>query len=570
MLIHFKSVRFKNFLATGSQFTEITLDSHQSTLVLGTNGTGKSTMIDAICFCLFNETFRNITKPLIVNTINKKDCVVELEFKIGSKEYLVRRGIKPNLFEIWVDGAMVNQDASRDYQAYLEEHVLKMNFKTFTRIIVLGAADYVPFMKLTTGARREVTETILDVNVFSWMNAGLSQKLREVKASIKTMDGDIDVARTKIGLIQKYIKTLETDNDKRIENLRIQVATAETEITDLINTKKEQEVKIQVLERGTLDYQNLLDAHKNLAQEQSVLNAEVAGISKQISLFEEHAECPTCTQSITDLFRDNKLSTLQQELEQRQTRLGVIRDDLRWLSNRLMEINTAKAEIAEFKNQIGALNTKINFTQQTITKLNAEIDKPMSGNVDEEKAKLRELAKDALELTKRRDSLIDTKFYYDICATLLKDGGIKANIIRETLPVLNKLINQYLVALDFPIHFELDENFNETIKSRHRDSFKYESFSEGQKQRIDLAIMLAWRSIARMRANASSNLLICDEILDSSSDAQGNQCLLAIFKEMTDSNIFVISHSPERYQDHFESAINFKMTLQGYSVMERT
>jgi len=484
-MIHFKKVRWRNFLSTGNAFTEIQLDVRPTTLIVGENGSGKSTLLDAICFALFSKPYRNINKPQLVNTINGKNCVVEIEFFIGSKNYKIIRGIKPAIFEIWVDNVLLNQDAaSRDYQKYLEENILKLNYKSFTQIVILGSASFTPFMQLPAAARREVIEDILDIKIFTSMNLVLKDKMSELKTKMTEVENKIALAKNKAEIQQDYIKTLEEDRDARIADIENKIQEATHEIhhkRDLLSIE-EQKINLQARLQ------------------------EIADINKEIGKLTE-------------------------------------------------EINQTKSEMASTERFIQRLELEKADVSQKV------------GNIEVEKAKLKDLAKDTLGVVKERSELNELGDYYDIAGILLKDSGIKTKIIRQYLPAINKLVNKFLTSMDFFVQFTLDEKFDEVIKSRYRDDFSYESFSEGEKQRIDLALLFTWRTIAKLKNSASTNLLILDEVFDSSLDNSATDYVMTLLNTLGDgTNVWVISHKGDQLFDKFAHVVKFTKR-QNFSVI---
>lgn len=572
MNIKFEVVRWKNLLSTGSQFTEVQLDRSITTLIVGENGQGKSTILDAMCLALFNKPFRNINKPQLVNSINKKDCVVEIEFSIGEKKYKVVRGIKPNKFEIYLNDELVNQDPNaRDYQAYLEDHVLKRNFKSFTQIDILGSAGFTPFMQLPASHRREVVENLLDINIFSLMNTTLKERYTELKDNIKTVEGEISIAKTKVDLQQKYIKTLEVDNLKKIEETNELIDSTKHEIIGLDEEFEKHSADKQELESTISDDEQTRTKNSELRSSIKQEERNIAHISKQIEFYEHNENCPTCSQNLDVNHKQDSINKLKADLALSQKFLNDFSVELTETENRIKYNDSIKKQSKDIAFEMSSINSRKTAAESYIKKLEKELStSSVNGNITDEKMKLKELAKGALSITQRRTELNEQKYYYDICATLLKDGGIKTKVIKQYLPVINKLVNKYLAALDFFVSFELDENFDETIKSRHRDDFSYASFSEGEKSKIDLSIMFAWRTIAKMKNSASSNLLIMDEVFDGHLDAVSTDNLMTILSTLgKDTNIFVISHNGETLFDKFRSIIKFKKNMQGYSVIDK-
>lgn len=560
-MIVFEKVRYKNILSTGNQFTEILLNRSPTTLIIGENGSGKSTILDALCFVLFGKPFRNINKPQLLNTINNKQAVVEIEFSIGKKEYKIVRGIKPNLFEIYLNGELLNQDAaSKDYQKYLEEQVLKLNYKSFTQIVILGSASFTPFMQLSTNARREIIEDLLDITVFSVMNDVLKDKISDIKLKISDLETKSIIAKNKVEVQQEYITKLEADKQKVVVQLKKEVSNVE--------------IKIHLISNEINLFSNIIDSRLKLIDDVDTNNVKrqklVTAVSKlndrikkakdEIEFYENNDSCPTCNQDISDTLKTAQIEKQTGKIDEVERAVEQARDQITIIQERIETIAAIQTEISEIQNNITDLNNEVKVNNKLITKLNLEIDAASNNDVDidNEKAKLKNIAKEVITLSEDKSLLNDEKYYLDVASILLKDTGIKTKIIKQYLPVMNKIINKYLQSMDFFVSFELDESFSEKIKSRHRDEFSYASFSEGEKQRIDLALMLAWRTIARMKNSTNTNLLILDEVFDSSLDASGADLLYLILDTLdANTNVFVISHRDSMF-DKFRSVIRFE------------
>ena len=565
-MIIFKKVRWKNFLSTGNNFTEIQLDRSSTTLIIGENGAGKSTVLDALCFGLFNKPFRNISKKQLVNSVNNGASVVEVEFSIGTKEVKVVRGIKPNIFEVWVNGNMINQDANaRDYQKHLEQQIMGLNYRSFTQVVILGSSTFVPFMQLPTKARREVVEDILDIKIFSLMNFLLKNKTKELNEETRDVEYNFDLTREKINLQEKFI-------DQVVNNKSEIIAENHQKISDnnfTIGTRKEDIVGLEQ-DKTKLSYD---------AQEQARLEEKITKLSKteaalqnrkdnhdrQIKFFKDNDECPTCEQSITDTTKQTQITT-------RTEKVGEITNGIRQLEelentekSKLNVIITNLESIRKHDVEIAKLRATITEMEKFNSKLAKDIETYESGSIsDEDKEKLAKL-KGQLELIEQqRSKLTEDKFYVDVAKNLLQDSGIKTKIIKQYLPIMNKLVNTYLSSMDFFVNFNIDENFNETIKSRFRDEFSYASFSEGEKMRIDLALLFTWRAIAKMKNSTNTNLLILDEIFDSSLDGTGTDDFLKILNTFHDQNVFVISHKQDMLFDKFRSIVKFEK-VQNFS-----
>ena len=569
-MINFKTVQWKNFLSTGNTFTHIQLDSRPTTLIVGENGSGKSTFLDAVCFGLFGKPYRNINKPQLVNSINDKNCIVEIEFAIGSKNYKIIRGIKPALFEIWVNGDLLNQDAaSRDYQKYLEESILKLNFKSFTQIVILGAASFTPFMQLPAAARREVIEDILDIKIFTSMNQVLREKVTDLKQKLSDVETKITIARSKAEMQQEYIKTLQEDREKRILDLDTQIGEASNE-----NTKRKASLVLQYDGRASLvesisDLSLVTENMEQIVRRISEFESTAAKIEKEISFYHNNDTCPKCKQGIEHDFKQSTINEHDQELQKISTTVSEIRGEEHILRTRFADINSVLRNVEHITQQISQLETSIQSEQRYTQRLELEkhdISQKV-GNIDAEKMKLKDLAKDALAVVQERGELHELNDYYDIASVLLKDTGIKTRIIKQYLPVINKLVNKFLTAMDFFVQFTLDEKFDESIKSRYRDDFSYESFSEGEKQRIDLALLFTWRTIAKLKNSASTNLLILDEIFDSSLDTSATEYVMTLLNTLGDgTNVWVISHKVDQLFDRFNHVMKFTKR-QNFSVI---
>lgn len=570
-MIIFRTVRWKNLLATGSQFTEVQLNRSPSTLITGENGAGKSTFLEALCVGLFGKPFRNINKPQLVNSINKKDCVIEIEFDIGDKEYKVVRGIKPNIFEIYLNGELLNQDAAaRDYQLYLEDHVLKLNYKSFTQIVILGSASFVPFMQLPPAHRREIIEDLLDINIFSLMNSNLKERLSEIKDQAKNIQSDLSIIKNKVEVQDRYVKTLEADNQSKLDEINKNLDESQEEIKKIQTAAEEIQLQKSQLEATISDKDDISEKNRTASQNKRSFVSKINDIKEQLEFYEKHDNCPSCKQELDTSHKEKHLQEFNTKIEELNKQVLLLTEDIEVTSKRLTAISTVESQIAKLNNDISEHKGRHVGLKQYVAKLQKELESSKSNvNITDEKMKLKDLAKDALAISKRQSEINEDKYYHDICATLLKDGGIKTRIIKQFLPVINKLINKYLAELDLFISFELDESFEETIKSRYRDDFSYASFSEGEKMRIDLAILFTWRNIARLKNSANTNLLICDETLDGSLDSTSTESLMKIFGSLESGvNLFVITHSPDNYSDKFRSSICFEK-VNNYSVIKK-
>jgi DNA repair exonuclease SbcCD ATPase subunit len=557
-MIIFKNLRWKNFLSTGNAWTEIKFDHSPSTLILGENGSGKSTMLDALTFALFNKPFRSVSKPQLINSINKKKLLVEIEFSIGSKNYLIRRGEIPKIFDIEINGDQLDKNANiRDFQKYLEESILKLNYKSFTQIVMLGSASFTPFMQLHLGARREIIEDILDISIFSSMNDVLKTKLADLENKKRIVEGDLTVAKQKATIQEQYIKTLEDDKSSKVK------AIVET-IKETDNAIKTAQDEVRQTTEAKQAIGTVSEKKRQLEGYRTKFEGQISSHRKQIEFFDSNEECPTCQQGIehehkeTITTRDkSKISALDSAL----TELNIKYDEVEVLVAKVSELDS---KIMEYNNEI--------ITQQRIQqRLQLELNDTETkvGNITDERKKLKTLAKEAVTKTVNRTELSETGQYYSVAQSMLKDTGIKTKIIKAYLPIINKLVNKYLAAMDFFVQFDLDGTFKETIKSRHRDKFSYASFSEGEKQRIDLALVFTWRTIAKMKNSASTNILLLDEVFDSSLDNNGTDYVMQLLNTIgDDTNVFVISHKGDQLFDKFRSVIRFEKR-QNYSVISK-
>lgn len=558
--IIFKCVRWKNFLSTGDQFTEIQLDKNDSTLIIGQNGAGKSTLLDALSFGLFGKPYRNILKPQLVNSINNKNCVVEVEFSVGSAEFKIVRGIKPNTFEIYQNGNLINQEAnSRDYQAFLEQNVLKLNHKSFHQVVVIGSASFTPFMQLPAGQRRTIIEELLDIQVFSRMNQILKENIARTKEQIADVANQLELVTEKVRLQNKYISDVESLAKDQIRDKQVAITNNQNAIRDLQTSNAELSKKLELLVQRQKDLKIVGSKKQKLAGFGVKFESTLKTLQDNRAFFVESTSCPTCSQEITPETRqehvhrcDSKIGEINQGVEKLKQELDTI----------LAQENTLLEEIEKFQEaqmDIVANNASITALQNAINKLEEEILKieGTDGDVGAALADLKALQIEKENLAELKLTYIDQQNYNMIANEMLKDTGIKTKIVKQYLPIINKLVNQYLQILDFFVLFNLDESFNETIKSRYRDEFTYTSFSEGEKQRIDLSLLFTWRQIAKMKNSANTNLLILDETFDSSLDTDGIDNLMKILGSVSDTNVFVISHKGDVLDSKFRNKIEF-------------
>ena len=561
-MIIFQKVRWKNFLSTGNSFTEINFTKSPNTLIIGNNGAGKSTILDALCFGLFGKPFRKINKPQLLNSINNQAAVVEIEFLVGKKQYKIIRGIKPNVFEIYQNDVLMNQDAAaKDYQEVLEKNILKLNFKSFTQVVILGSASFVPFMQLSPADRRTIIEDLLDIQIFSSMNGLVKDKMSSIKSLVTDVKYNMDLTAEKIELQKQNIEEHKKHNDDEIEKKRREIANSQTQIVSTTNDIELIQKHIDVLQSKIGDKLTMESKSKKLLQLESKIENNIKKTEKDIKFYEEHDNCPTCQQIIADSFRKDQINDRKSKESVQREGLKEIESQIAKVNKRLIEITNIIKHVQEHNNEIVKHNSTISAINQYIGKLQKEVEELTSrkDNLEEENTKLKELKEQLAKLIVEQEKLSIEKSYYDYASNLLKDTGIKTKIIKQYLPIMNKLINKYLTAMDFFVNFTINESFEETIKSRHRDEFSYANFSEGEKMRIDLALLFTWRQIAKLKNSTNTNLLILDEVFDSSLDGVGTEEFLKLIHEMgTDTNVFVISHKGDQLFDKFRSIIKFE------------
>ena len=571
-MIIFKSVRWKNFLSTGNVFSEIQLDASPATLIVGANGAGKSTFLDAMCYALFDKPFRKITKGQLVNAVNEKELVVELEFSIGSREYMVRRGRKPNVFEIYLNNEKTKEEASTlEQQKYLEQSILGLNYKSFTQVVVLGSSCFVPFMQLTPPNRREVIEDLLDIRIFSTMNGILKERCKGIRETIREVEYQFELAKNKVESQQSLIEHLKEQSNANTTRRKAEIETVDKEIQDItILVDKDLDLS-KSYEESLVEYQTVDTDLSQLRIYESRFKDKQKSFKKEYKFFESNEHCPTCKQTITDELRTNKKSGITDQLKEVEEAAEKLRGELDTILVKIAEKNDIVKELSRCQQAISESQREIQYRKRQIKAIEKKIDEATGSNssLKKEKDKLKELAKDGLKV---EESLLDEKKVrdnYNTVTNMLRDTGIKSTIIKKYLPIMNQLINRYLKELDFYVSFELDENFMETIKSRFRDEFSYASFSEGEKMRIDLALLFTWRTIAKMKNSANTNLLILDEIFDSSLDTSGTDDFLKILHTVSDNtNVFVISHKTESLQDKFASTLKVEKK-QNFSVISK-
>lgn len=559
-MLKFRYVKWKNLLSTGSSFTEIKLDKSLNTLVVGENGSGKSTILDALCFSLYGRPFRKIKKDQLINSINGRDTVVEVGFEIYNRQYKIVRGIKPSIFEIYENDVLLDQDAaSRDYQEYLEKNILRMNMKSFTQIVILGSSSFVPFMQLPTGIRREVIEDLLDIRIFSTMSVLLRGRSIENKEEILSNKNKIQNSSDILQLhenqkkidSEKKSEVIKLAND-RIQELQLQIDEINVQITNL-------QGEIAVLLLSIEDEDKITKRISKIQKLESDLESTRSKAKKTIKFYEDNDNCPTCTQTIDEIIKSKKIEEKQLTLDKIVDALDVLSKELNLNETRNSEISTIHKTIENKQRKISSdLSTSVREDEREITILQKQITDSQNSQETETDIKIEEIEKLQSELEEVKKQLIHKKELYELAGVILKDGGIKSRIIKQYIPIMNSLINKYLAAMDFFVKFQLNESFEETILSRHRDDFTYDSFSEGEKMRIDLALLFTWRTIARMKNSANTNLLILDEVFDASLDSNGCEEFLKLIHALEDANVFVISHKGDILQDKFRSTIKFE------------
>ena len=566
-MITFQKIRWRNFLSTGNQFTEVELNQHRTNLVVGTNGAGKSTILDALTFALFNKPYRKINKPQLVNTTNERECVVEIEFTINTRQYLVRRGIKPNVFDIIVNGTPLHREADdRAMQRILEENILKLNYKSFTQIVILGSSTFVPFMQLTSSNRREVIEDLLDIRIFSAMNNILKDNLKEKKTQVKSLDLKKETLKDKMKMQKEFIEELENRGHANINANKEKITSLDKEVGVYM---EENDKTNQQVEKLTEEQQSLTDAGKKLVKLNNLkgkISQKVSTITKEHKFFTENTVCPTCTQSIEEEFRLNRITDAQNKAKELKEGYEELENTIKFEQERERQFTDLSQEITNLTHGISQNNTRISLNQRQIRDLEHEIQTFTENlaNRNSEHEKLEEfrenLQKTIEDLSDRKQEIV----YHDFAYSLLKDDGVKTKIIKKYLPFINQQVNRYLQMMEFYINFNLDEEFNETVKSPIHEDFSYSSFSEGEKMRIDLSLLFTWREVARVKNSANTNLLIMDEVFDSSLDGFGTDEFLKIIRYVIkDANIFVISHKQDML-DKFESVLRFEK-VKGFS-----
>jgi len=561
-VIIFKKLTWKNFLSTGNYQTTLDLTRHRNTLVSGENGAGKSTMLDALTFALFGKSFRGINIPQLVNSINEKDCMVEIEFTVGLVEYKVVRGLKPKKFEIYRDGSLLDQDAkAKDYQKILEDQILKMTYKSFCQVVILGSSNYVPFMQLSAADRRSVVENLLDIDVFSVMNTLVKSKLQITKESIKYIEYKLTLTKNKAQEKHKLIKTLEKKSSDSVDQYNEDIQEAKGEIKKHQEEVDTLQSEVKNLMSSITDDKAVSDSLIQLESEEKSFKSKIKSIETTSKFYEENDSCPSCKQHIEKHHKDLMINESDKDKKSVIDSIETIRDSIRTLESKLSSINIVLENVKDKEKYISLRQSKISASLQYIQKLQKNMESNLIEveEVTETKDELNQLIIEGKGYVDSRKDMVEDQHYYNIAFTILKDSGIKSKIIKHYLPIMNKLINKYLSDMDFFCQFNLDETFNETIKSRHRDEFTYHSFSEGERLRIDLSLLLAWREVARLKNSVNCNLLILDEVFDSSLDGVGTEEFLKLLTSFGDrANIFVISHKSDTMTDKFQNHLMFE------------
>ena len=569
-MIKFEKVRWRNILSTGNAFTEVDICKSPTTLVVGTNGSGKSTFIDALSFALFGKPFRKVKVGQLVNSINLKDALVEVEFSIGSSEYKIRRGMKPTIFEIYQNNVLVNQDAAaKDYQEFLEKQILKLNYKSFTQIVVLGSSSFVPFMQLPAPHRREIIEDLLDIQIFTRMNDILRGELLQVAQEYKDAEGNLSVVRQKINLQEDYLERINEQRKKSTEDIKQRIVKAQDAISTYEGEIAKRMERIRDL-RGTIEDEESNDRrYQKFTSIQDQMKRTATKVANDIAFYNDNDECGTCKQDIPQEFKNDVIQSRRDKLSELDKAQIQLKGELETVRSRLAQITKVHDEIQTLQGEVNDLNLRIQTNNRSIAEWNTEIETANATlpEADEHVQKLAEMRDEERKVSDTKNELNDQRYYSEISANLLKDTGIKTKIINQYLPVINHYVNHFLQALDFFVQFNLDGSFKETIKSRHRDEFSYASFSEGEKLRIDLSLLFTWRTIAKMKNSTNTNLLILDEVFDSSLDASGTEEFLKILNTMDKGiNAFVISHKGDILQEKFTNIMRFEKT-NNYSRM---
>jgi DNA repair exonuclease SbcCD ATPase subunit len=572
-MILFRNVKWKNILSTGNYWTEIKLDNNTNTLIVGENGAGKSTMLDALCFALFGKAFRAINKPQLINSINNKDAVVEVNFDTGNKSYKIIRGIKPNIFEIYCNGELVDQEAaSRDYQEHLEKFILKLNYKSFTQIVILGSASFTPFMQLKPADRREIIEDLLDIQIFSTMNSLVRERLSNNKDLMANKKHEIELNNQKHDMQKKHIDELKQNNEEKVKEFETEIEYNLQVVTDMlanVATLTTETEELQLVVSSKIETESKV---KQITKIESQIEINLSKYKKDIGFFQTHDDCPTCKQSIEESFKLEELKNLGDKITECQHGLSQLENKLLEEQSKLNTINNVQKQIQRKQVEIATNSATVTETNKYVAKLRKQVDELKTSKTvtDKEELELKAIINTLETLKQELKNFIDEKTYYEVAGNLLKDTGIKTKIVKQYLPIINKLVNKYLASLDFFVNFNLDESFKETIKSRHRDEFTYNNFSEGEKSKINLALLFTWRAIAKLKNSSNTNLLILDEIIDSALDHNAIDNFLSLINNTDDgTSVFVISPKGDIYNDKFHETIRFEK-IKNFSKIKKT
>ena len=561
-MINFKKVRYKNLLSSGNKFTEIQLDKHQTTLILGDNGAGKSTLLDALCFGLYGKGFRNLKKDLLINSVNGGNLVVEVEFSIGKKQYRVMRAAKPNKFELYVNDVFVNQDATvRDYQEHLEKNILKMSYRSFTQVAILGSANFTPFMQLKATERRKLVEDLLDISIFSTMGDILKKKISNHTVEVRENNHEIDLLEERINGLNEQLNALRENRESKILKYESTVDETQENINNLLGDIDEKTKNVVEKTTSISDKDSKETRLKQVVDMEAGLENARKKALKDIEFYENNDDCPTCKQGLDHEHKKKHIEEKQTKISEIKEAIATLDEQVEDLNTRIQEINGIQDQITKVQKEVGILQTEVVSNQKFVQKIQKEIEelkKEGQGNGDVQ-SRIDDSEDKLNILHAKKESLVDQQHYYEIAQVLLRDQGVRQKIIKQYVPIMNKLINKYLAQLEFYVGFELNEKFEETIKSRFRDVFKYDNFSQGEKMRIDLALLFTWRSVARMKNCVNTNLLILDEVFDSSLDSQGTDDFFKLLHTLTEqTNCFIISHKGDALYDKFETVLRFE------------